>query len=1022
MSESILNALVRLFALISDIHDDTVISSREKNVVFSFLSRHLNNELVLKYMKMFEENLADFNSERITKDSREDRKRTTLNAMKILAICEDINHELHQEQKVYVVVQLIDYISLGAEISDNELDFLRTVASSFHINHNDYKNIENFIMRGVVDIPEKMRVLVIDDKKETMVPGINHRYCEHIAGALSFLQIHSTDTIIVRYSGSQDLYLNGRTISTEQTYIFDRGSSIRGSGIRTIYYPEAAGMISGTSNDLGVMIEAANVRFRFSNSENGIQNLNFREESGSLVGIMGGSGVGKSTTLSILSGTLKPQGGKVMINGYDLYNDEEKRSTEGVIGFVPQDDLLIEDLTVFQNLYYSAKLCLNNLGEERIGKVVEKTLVDFDLEETRDLRVGNPLKKVISGGQRKRLNIALEMLREPTILFVDEPTSGLSSVDSEMVMNLLKAQAYKGKLVVVNIHQPSSEIYKMFDKIMIIDKGGFQVFYGNPNEAIVYFKEHTNHANPDEDQCVKCGNINTEQLLQIIEAKVVDEHGRPTRIRKVSPQEWAEKYMEYTPVREKEKEGSKKPVPENNFSIPGLLKQAGIFFTRDLLSKLYNRQFLLISLLGPPLLAFFLSFFTRSTIDGVYIYEDNENIPAFLFMCVITSLFYGLMMSSEEIIKDRKLLKRESFLNLSWLGYLNSKVLMMFIISAIQTLSFAFIGNAILGIKGMTLSFWLVLFTTSFFGNMVGLNISSAFNSVITIYILIPFIIIPQMLFSGVFVRFEKMNRGNGEVTEFVPVVGDMMTARWAFEAIAVKQWKENDYEKNFFAEDFEINRYQCKVSLLNRLKTDTYVCFRNNNDEKMVGKNLQVIKKYIDQLSAEAGMSQGTYTEGLQPGKLDSVKYPAADMYIDSLRKYFSSIRDEAKKRKDTISSTLKRSLGEDGRIRLMEDNRNDQLEKLITELPSGKTTIAYDNKIIAIPNPGLTEATSDYGRSHFYAPIKKLGNLRIDTFWFNLIVIWFETVLLYLLLYYKVFAKVLTGFENLRFQKPEV
>jgi hypothetical protein len=189
-----------------------------------------------------------------------------------------------------------------------------------------------------------------------------------------------------------------------------------------------------------------------------------------------------------------------------------------------------------------------------------------------------------------------------------------------------------------------------------------------------------------------------------------------------------------------------------------------------------------------------------------------------------------------------------------------------------------------------------------------------------------------------------------------------------------------------------------------------------------MVGKNLQVIKKYIDQLSAEAGMSQGTYTEGLQPGKLESVKYPAADMYIDSLRKYFSSIRDEAKKRKDTISSTLKRSLGEDGRIRLMEDNRNDQLEKLITELPSGKTTIAYDNKIIAIPNPGLTEATSDYGRSHFYAPIKKLGNLRIDTFWFNLIVIWFETVLLYLLLYYKVFAKVLTGFENLRFQKPEV
>jgi len=1022
MSEPILHALVKLFALIGDIHDDATISGREKEVVRFFLNRNLNNELVTKYMKMFEEYLVEYNIRGIKKDSIEDRKRTTLNSVKVLAICEEINHELRQEQKVYVIVQLIDYIALGEEISSNELDFLRTVASSFFIYPNDYKNIENFIMRGISEIPEKMRVLVVDSATEQTVPETKHRYCENISGILTFLHIRSTDTFILRYSGDQDIYLNGLNISMEQTYIFDRGSTLRGPGIKTLYYTEVAGMITGTSKDLGITIEATDVVFRFRNSENGIRNLNFIEDSGRLVGIMGGSGVGKSTTLSVLNGTLKPQGGKVLINGYDLYKSDEKKNIEGVIGFVPQDDLLIEDLTVFQNLYYSAKLCLNNLTEDRIVEVVNNTLLDFDLNETRDLKVGNPLKKVISGGQRKRLNIALEMLREPTILFVDEPTSGLSSVDSEMVMNLLKAQAYKGKLVVVNIHQPSSEIYKMFDKIMIIDKGGYQVFYGNPNEAVVYFKERTNHANPEEDQCVKCGNINTDQLLQIIEAKVVDEHGRPTRIRKVSPQEWAEKFREYSEVQDKESGGGKKPVPRNNFSIPGLLKQSAIFFTRDLLSKLYNRQFLLISLLGPPLLAFLLSFFTRSVKDGIYIFEYNENVPAFLFMCVITSLFFGLMISSEEIVKDRKLLKRESFLNLSWLGYLNSKVMMMLIISAVQTLSFAFIGNAILGIKGMTISFWLVLFTTSFFGNLVGLNISSAFNSVITIYILIPFIIIPQMLFSGVFVRFEKMNRGNGEITEFVPVLGDVMTARWAFEAIAVKQFRENDFEKNFFSDDLEYNRYQIKVSLLNKLKTDTYNWFVSNNDERMEENNLQVIKQYIDQLSAEAGMSPKPFTEGLEPGKFDIVKYKSADLYLDSLRKYFSTFRDEAQGRKNLKAKALIDSLGAEGRLKLMADNRNDRLENLVTELPSGETTVVYGNKIIAIPNPGLTEATSNYGRAHFFAPIKKLGNMRIDTFWFDLIVIWFVTWLLYLLLYYKVFAKILTGFENLRFQKPEV
>jgi ABC-type multidrug transport system ATPase subunit len=509
MSESILNALVRLFALIGDIHDDTLISSKEKEVVRSFLTRNLNNDLVTKYMKMFEEYLAIYNTNSIIKDSIEDRKRTTLNSVRVLAICEEINQELRQEQKVYVIVQLIDYIALGQEISVNELEFLRTVSSAFYIDQNEYRNIENFIMGGVADIPEKTRVLVIDNCEEHNVPGIRHRYCEFIRGDLTFLHIRSSDIFILRYTGDQDIYLNGLNISTEQTYIFDRGSSLRGPGIRTIYYTEVAGMITGTSNDLGIRIEATDVTFRFSNSENGIQNLSFREVSGSLVGIMGGSGVGKSTTLSILSGTLKPQGGKVLINGFNLYDEEENSALKGVIGFVPQDDLLIEELTVFQNLFYSAKLCLNNLSEEEIANVVNKTLLDFDLDVTRDLKVGNPLKKVISGGQRKRLNIALELLREPTILFVDEPTSGLSSVDSEMVMNLLKAQAYKGKLVVVNIHQPSSEIYKMFDKIMIIDKGGYQAFYGNPNEAIVYFKHHTRHANPEEDQCVKCGNINT---------------------------------------------------------------------------------------------------------------------------------------------------------------------------------------------------------------------------------------------------------------------------------------------------------------------------------------------------------------------------------------------------------------------------------------------------------------------------------------------------------------------------------
>jgi ABC-type multidrug transport system ATPase subunit len=109
---------------------------------------------------------------------------------------------------------------------------------------------------------------------------------------------------------------------------------------------------------------------------------------------------------------------------------------------------------------------------------------------------------------------------------VDEPTSGLSSVDSEMVMNLLKEQVYKGRLVIVNIHQPSSNLYKMFDRIIFLDRGGYEIYYGNPSEAVIYFKTKSNHANAREDQCTRCGNVDPDQVLQIIEGKIVNERGK----------------------------------------------------------------------------------------------------------------------------------------------------------------------------------------------------------------------------------------------------------------------------------------------------------------------------------------------------------------------------------------------------------------------------------------------------------------------------------------------------------------
>ncbi len=1025
MSERILRALMQLFAIIAKVDS---LNHDGRSVVKAFLKQQLSIDQVENYLVIFEEYLEKH--QKLSKEGERKKKRTSVNSVKVLVICTEINSELTQNQKIVVLLRLLEFIYSDKEIGEQEIEFVETVASTFNIGEQEFKECTEFVKASATSIPQAANFLVVNNQKDFVVDQTKHIFSEALPSPIIVLQVQSVGMYVIRYFGMQAMYLNGQVIEESRVYFLSHGSSLRNQKVLPIYYSDITSNFRNVSDLQTIHFTIDNVVFQFNEKQIGLHNLNLSEESGHLIGVMGASGAGKSTLLNVLNGTTAPTSGSIKINGVDIHKETEK--LEGVIGHISQDDLLLEDLTVFQNLYFNTKLCYDSLSNEAITKKVSGLLKDIGLYEIRHLKVGNPLNKKISGGQRKRLNIALELIREPQVLFVDEPTSGLSSRDSENIMDLLKELALKGKLVFVVIHQPSSDIFKMFDNLFILDTGGFPIYYGNPVDAVIYFKKAINHVNANESECHECGNVNPEQIFNIIETKVVDEYGNITPTRKVSPKQWNDYFkteLEQQLIDKVAKDKSAvNDIPAGVYRIPKKLNQFKVFFVRDVLSKLANTQYMLINFLEAPLLAIILSYMVRyystEAADAEYIFRYNENLTAYLFMSVVVALFLGLTVSAEEIIRDQKILKRESFLNLSRSSYLLSKVGIMILISAIQTFTYVIIGNTILDIQGLTMDYWLVLFVTSCFANLLGLNISSAFDSVVTIYILIPILLIPQLLLSGVIVKFDKLNPTLASQTH-VPMAGELMTSRWAFEALAVNQFKDNEFERIFYKQEKQIAFYSYKkdhwlVGLQDSLAS-TLDYFNKPVNKGNLSKNLALIHHELKQ---EMNRKDNTFKFSfVLPEKPEQITGDLIKKIMIDLPKlkedYIFYYRGYDKLKNDTINK-LNDSAEKMKEFLVFRDQfENESLNNLIKNSAETEKIIVSEEQFVQKDNPIYRDSESF--RAHFFAPSKKLFGKQFNTFWVNIFVIISMAMFLYVTLYFDVFRKIIDGIGNisLKFKK---
>ena len=1026
MSEELLKAIIQLFAIVAKerITDD------ERTNIKEFLSIHLNQEAIRYFLNLFDEFVRA--NQKLDARGLGNVDEETLQFVddwaQIMQISKKVNQALTMQQKAVLVVKIIELVFADGHISERQGNLIFYIGEALKIPLKDLQAMRAFVIGQDSEDLNLKNILIVDEGSGEINHSGPRVISKNLTGLIAVLRLADIETYFIKYLGITSLYLNSQPLKSRKVDVFPTGSTIRGSKIEPIYYSDIVGKFLFDESESEISFVAEHIFYHFKSGRAGLQNITIAEKGGKLIGLMGASGSGKSTLLNVMNGAERPSSGRVLINGIDIHAHPEK--VEGIVGFIPQDDLLMEDLTVFENLYFAAKLCFGHNNKKQIAERVEKVLLSLGLSEIRDLKVGSPLEKTISGGQRKRLNIGLELLREPTVLFVDEPTSGLSSRDSENIMDLLKELALRGKMIFVVIHQPSSDIFKMFDTLIILDVGGFQIYYGNPIESVNYFQEIINAAAKTPGACPECGNINPEQIFNIIETRVVNEYGRFTNTRKVSPGQWYQYFKQRIKIPRIEEVKDPLPVTQK---IPNGFKQLLVFIKRDVLSKVANRQYMVVNLSLSPVLALFMAYFVKYyDVIGIdhpkYTFHNNYNIPVYFFMSVVVALFVGLIVSAEEIFRDRKILKRERFLHLSRMSYLTSKVIILFGLSAIQTLTFILVGNLILEIPYSEMRYWWIIFSSSCFANILGLNISSAFDSAVAIYILIPVLVIPQLIMSGVVIPFDKFNPEVGKPNG-IPVLGEMMTSRWAFEAFMVTQFKDNPFEKQFYDLDQKraVSEYkrlylvpELKSKLTNVLNQRGH--WRDQSNTSVVN-TLDLLRNEIG-YELELNFIQADKfpdLENLRVGKFDSTVYIKTDEFLTVLKRFYNNRSYDAKSKRDSLITEMtrtpeKKALFEVMRLRF----ENKAVTDMVENSNEVSRIVEWKGRLVQKFYPIYFEDHRPVNlfdfRAIFYAPTKQILGKQFDTFYFNVSVIWLMTFIFFITLYSDLLKKLVHGLETRR------
>ncbi len=741
-------------------------------------------------------------------------------------------------------------------------------------------------------------------------------------------------------------------------------------------------------------LTAFKAEFNYSNKK-GVRAFNFFGEPGELIGIIGSEGSGKSTILKLLSGFEKPTKGDVCINGYNLSNFYYQLS--GLIGYVGEEDILVPELTVFENLAMAVRLFLRNSNDYNIKILVKDVLSSIGLFELRNSIVGHTSEKKLHPGQRWLLNIAIELIREPLILIIDSPKFPLSMDDSSKILDILTKYTFNGKLVITSITQSNISSFENIDKILLLNHDGYPVYFGDRQNAVKSILASL----PEGIVRLFSTNDNGHNaFLKILDHKFFD------------PIAQQDEHLNST-FQKIEKVRMQKKIPAKQYHSPRLEKQFFAYSTRNFKTKIARRRELIFTVIIAPFLAIFFSIIFRFSETKPYLFSMNPNIPVFFYLSIITTIFLGLMMSVNEIIKEKSTLEKEMYLNLSLFSYINSKVFYIFIIILVQTFLYTITANFILGIHGMVIYHWLIYFSSGAFGAILGLLFSSLCKNISSITLkVIPFVIVIFMIFGCGWILPSQLNITKNK---YSPLVSDLMVNRWAYEAIVVKQFTDNPYQKNFNKVDEKIsigaynsfNVLPLLKDLIEEQRTDSQLSDSSKHFLRVVSNRFKFMVSTEDIYPFE-------FTDSLSKGFFNEKIKEEATEYIIYLDYYYNNLYNEGLREKQNISDSLNNLIGENASENLRYQHFNQAIAQQVRNSSLRKNMKIVGDDIVQLTDPVFSRPINNYGRSQFFQRTKKFNNQMIDTYEFNLSVIWLFILLGYIFLITDIINRFIRGFTK--------